>query len=101
MSYIYILVWSMVIDFTSVAGLLTAKVCSDHFENAVVVEPEEWVTTPEGYTGSPRKELADKKRSHVSQYKATHVLKPFLIQTLLRWFPDLREECNKIGGQYV
>lgn len=85
--------------FFSVAGLLAAKVCSDHFENVVIVESEEWVTTPDGYTGSHRKELANKNRSHVAQYKAAHMFQPFLVATLAKWFPNFEEECDSMGGR--
>ncbi|GJJ12696.1 hypothetical protein Clacol_006940 [Clathrus columnatus] len=83
----------------SISGLLTAKVCSDHFENVTIVEAEEWVTKPKGYTGSHRKELADKKRSHVSQYTAIHSFQSLLIATILKWFPNLNEECEKVGAR--
>ncbi|GJJ10453.1 hypothetical protein Clacol_004679 [Clathrus columnatus] len=85
----------------SIAGLLTAKVCSDHFEDVIIVEAEEWVTTPESCAREPRKELFDKKRSHISQYKAAHNYQPLLVATLLKWFPNVKEEIQKLGGKLV
>lgn len=85
----------------SIAGLLVAKVCSDHFENVVTVESEEWVTTPDAYTGSHRKELANKKRSHVAQYNAAHMFQTFLVKTLAKWFPDFKKECERMGGRII
>lgn len=73
--------------------------CSDHFESVIIVEAEEWVATSEGYTRSHRKELADKKRSHVAQYNAAHLFQPFLAAALVKWFPNLKEECEKLGGR--
>ncbi len=35
-------------EVISVGGLLTARVCQDHFERVIIVEPEAWVSTEEG-----------------------------------------------------
>ncbi|KIY62532.1 hypothetical protein CYLTODRAFT_458908 [Cylindrobasidium torrendii FP15055 ss-10] len=32
----------------SVGGLFAARVCSDHFERVVIIEPESWLTTEDG-----------------------------------------------------
>ena len=41
---------TVVIAGGSVAGLATARMCTDHFENVIVVEPETWLHTEEGVT---------------------------------------------------
>ncbi|GJJ12723.1 hypothetical protein Clacol_006967 [Clathrus columnatus] len=65
-----------------------------------MVESEEWVTSPDSYN-KPKEEILKQKRSHVSQYRATHMQLPLLIATLLKWFPNLGEESEKLGGRLV
>ncbi|GJJ12742.1 hypothetical protein Clacol_006987 [Clathrus columnatus] len=92
---------TVVICGGSISGLLAARVCSDHFQDVVMVEAEDWITTPSGYIGSHRKELAPHKRSHVAQYKAAHIYQPFLVTALLRWFPNFIGECQRLGGRVL
>ncbi|KAJ7169345.1 hypothetical protein C8R43DRAFT_1060176 [Mycena crocata] len=75
----------------SVAGLLTARVCHDHFEKVLVIEAEAWVASEEG-----RKVRGwDQKmpRSRVLQYKSLHACQCFLFAGLQRMFPGFAEEC--------
>jgi hypothetical protein len=54
----------------SVAGLLTARVCHDHFERVLIVEAEAWVASEEGrkMDGWNQKLV----RSRVAQYASLH-----------------------------
>ena len=67
----------------SIGGLLTARVCADHFERVVVVEPEAWTFTDEA-RDPPRDIVRDvekdstkyrtvqSSRSRVYQYGSIH-----------------------------
>lgn len=66
------------IHYTSIAGLWSALIAADHFENVLIIEPEAWVFTEEGTSNT-----YDEKgvyiensevypRSRVAQYKAHH-----------------------------
>lgn len=61
---------TVVIAGASFAGLWTACVCSDHFEDVVVIEPDAWVCTDEG-TKTPVK-VPSSRRAHVAQYNSLH-----------------------------
>ena len=62
----------------SIAGLWAARVCADHFENVIVVEPEEWTTTEEAgrgrydENGERRAGCSDHLRTRVYQYNSVH-----------------------------
>lgn len=63
--------------YYSIAGLLAARVCADHFEDVVIVESESWLATEEGRTGpynqSGEKTFeADHVRARVMQHKAVN-----------------------------
>ncbi|KZV87020.1 hypothetical protein EXIGLDRAFT_724163 [Exidia glandulosa HHB12029] len=84
----------------SLAGLMTARVCSDHFERVIVVEPEAWALSDaarEGplTTGTRTVETergvsyttATHKRTRVYQYLGYHVYQAFLTLFLRALFP--------------
>jgi hypothetical protein len=52
----------------SIAGLMTARVCHDHFERVVVVEPEAWLATSEGW--DPAQQPQKSKRTRIMQYQS-------------------------------
>ena len=64
--------------FCSIAGLWTARICANHFDDVLVIEPESWLGTSEGRTnvydenGTPMKEHRVHTRSRVPQYNAIH-----------------------------
>lgn len=61
---------TVIVAGASYAGLWTACVCSDHFEDVVVIEPDAWVCTEEG-TKTPV-QIPDSKRAHIAQYNSLH-----------------------------
>ncbi|KAF8577661.1 hypothetical protein K439DRAFT_1396445 [Ramaria rubella] len=89
----------------SLGGLFSARVCSDHFENVVIVEPEEWLATPEGYIDRHRERTSDglpaQKRSRVPQYTANHTFQPFAVFALRKWFPKYDLEVKKTNGRFA
>ena len=86
----------------SIAGLLSARICSDHFEQVIIVEPEEWVTTAEGLDNGHRTErspLDSHKRARVPQYASLHGFQPFLTMAHRKLFPNYDLEVAKAGGR--
>ncbi|KAJ7932282.1 hypothetical protein B0H13DRAFT_2518783 [Mycena leptocephala] len=75
----------------SIAGLLTARVCHDHFERVLIVEAEAWVASEEGrkMDGWNQKLV----RSRVAQYASLHAFQSFLFEGLKILFPKIENEC--------
>lgn len=95
----------------SIAGLLSARVCSDHFERVLIVDPEEWLSTADGMVDRHR-ELVDgqaivtslsppQKRSRVFQYTFMHGYQMFLPNALQRMFKNFESEVKSSGGRCV
>ncbi|EJD37355.1 hypothetical protein AURDEDRAFT_188108 [Auricularia subglabra TFB-10046 SS5] len=92
----------------SVAGLFAARICSDHFERVIVVEPEAWTHTVEARApprfdtrevqgnGSPYNTI-NHKRSRVYQYTAVHLYQVLLLRFARRLFPRFDEEVKDWG----
>ncbi|KAJ7171764.1 hypothetical protein C8R43DRAFT_979363 [Mycena crocata] len=76
----------------SIAGLLTARVCHDHFERVLVIEAEAWVASEEGrkVDGWDRK----LPRSRVLQYASLQGCQSFLYTGLRSLFPNIESECQ-------
>lgn len=90
-----------VVSGGSISGLLAARVCADHFEDVIMVEAENWVTTSSGHAGSHRQNPTPHRRTHVAQYNAAHIYQPLLVMSLLRWFPNFVDEIQKMGGRVL
>ncbi|KAH7101153.1 hypothetical protein BKA62DRAFT_704391 [Auriculariales sp. MPI-PUGE-AT-0066] len=94
----------------SIGGLLTARVCADHFDRVVVIEPEGWALSDEarhgrGYTGTREVHGDDgtyttvtHKRSRIWQYTTFHGYQLILINMLRKLYPnfDVRAEEQAI-----
>ncbi|KAL5489740.1 hypothetical protein ACEPAI_4572 [Sanghuangporus weigelae] len=89
----------------SIAGLWTARICADHFEDVVIVEPEGWLSTSDGCT-----DIFDEKgiriggrglrqRTRVPQYRAQHVFQPIAFVALKQLFPDFEDEIRRVDGR--
>ncbi|KAJ6454306.1 hypothetical protein C8R47DRAFT_1167414 [Mycena vitilis] len=77
----------------SIAGLLAARVCHDHFERIIIVEAEAWVASEEGRkTDGWNQKLS---RSRVVQYASLHGSQACLLPGLKSLFPDLENECRR------
>ena len=48
------------------SGILAARVCHDHFERVVIIEPEEWLSTKEGRLTAAWTQTS--QRSRIIQY---------------------------------
>ncbi|KAG8993375.1 hypothetical protein FRB93_001988 [Tulasnella sp. JGI-2019a] len=89
----------------SVAGLLTAAVCAQHFENVLVIEPEGSVEEL-GMDIPKDKETrmmenglttAIPLRKRVVQYLTLHVFLPIVLLGLRQLFPELQKELDYFG----
>lgn len=60
----------------SIAGLWAARVCLDHFDEVIIIEPEAWLATEQGITAIINQDGEYKgnrhDRSRVLQYNAGH-----------------------------
>ena len=54
------------IPIHSIAGLAAARVCHDHFERVIIIEPEGWLSTEEGWTDNVLE--LKKKRARILQW---------------------------------
>lgn len=60
------------------AGLWTARICADHFEEVLIIEPEEWLDSEEGVSpiydqsGVYIESRRTSTRTRVEQYTAAH-----------------------------
>ncbi|KZV89556.1 hypothetical protein EXIGLDRAFT_751119 [Exidia glandulosa HHB12029] len=93
----------------SIAGLLTARVLSDHFDRVVVIEPEAWALSNEaadGVTTTGTCTVAAEggsyatlthKRTRVYQYTAMHAYQVLLGRVLRKLFPGFDELARGRG----
>ncbi|KIY46405.1 hypothetical protein FISHEDRAFT_60376 [Fistulina hepatica ATCC 64428] len=78
----------------SIAGLLTARVCHDFFENVIIVEPEAWLATPDG---SLQTIQTGRTRSRVMQYSSLHATMPLYLYCLDALVPGSDQEFIRSG----
>ncbi|KAF8806731.1 hypothetical protein BYT27DRAFT_6607012 [Phlegmacium glaucopus] len=76
----------------SISGLITARVCHDHFERVLIVEPEAWLFTDDGM---PTQAWTQKnKRTRVMQYRSGQgPIQRMGFLGLKRLFPSFEKEC--------
>ncbi|KAL5526452.1 hypothetical protein ACEPAF_8175 [Sanghuangporus sanghuang] len=88
----------------SIAGLWSALIASDHFENVLIIEPETWVLTEEGMSntydekGIYIKNSREHVRSRVAQYNAHHAFHPIALEALSKYFPNVGDEFIKANA---
>ncbi|KAF8497277.1 hypothetical protein JB92DRAFT_2987843 [Gautieria morchelliformis] len=85
----------------SIAGLLSARVCADHFESVVMVEPEESVTRPDDHHHDEKSSSVVQKRSRVPQYTSYHAYQAFMTLAVRKLFPNFDHEVVKAGARVV
>ncbi|KAH7104216.1 hypothetical protein BKA62DRAFT_615198 [Auriculariales sp. MPI-PUGE-AT-0066] len=102
---------TVVICGGSLTGLMCARVCSDHFERIIVVEPETWSLSPEaciesGVTGL--REISKDgvmyncmahKRSRVFQHTFGHAYQAFVLLALRKLFRNFDERALARGAK--
>ncbi|KAF7422979.1 hypothetical protein PC9H_011143 [Pleurotus ostreatus] len=68
------------------AGLMTARICADHFQNVVIVDPE---------IKKAGREFAKKR---VAQYDSLHAYLTFMVDGLRRLWPNFDTMIKEAGG---
>ncbi|KAK0489401.1 hypothetical protein IW261DRAFT_1390954 [Armillaria novae-zelandiae] len=76
----------------SIAGLVAARVCHDHFEDVVIVEPETWLSSQDAKRTDVWNQ--ENKRTRVMQYGLFHSFLASGYMSCARLFPNLAEECK-------
>ena len=77
-SFLFLPFFSLNVDHLSIAGLWTARICADHFDEVLIVEPEEGLQAQENCNpvydekGDYNNAAGSLHRSRVSQYQAAH-----------------------------
>ncbi|KIJ53312.1 hypothetical protein M422DRAFT_242457 [Sphaerobolus stellatus SS14] len=89
----------------SLAGLLAARVCADHFEEVLIIEREGWLATDAGIQTDHRKNVSGNSyrnaRKRVMQWPNLHAYQAMVLRTLQALFPNFQERLETIGGRYV
>jgi len=89
----------------SIAGLWSARICADHFEDVVIVEPEAWLATDDALSplydknGDEIKGAAKFSRTRVIQYNGFHYLQFFTLTALRHIFPTFDNELHNRDGR--
>ncbi|PBK60674.1 hypothetical protein ARMSODRAFT_897726 [Armillaria solidipes] len=76
----------------SIAGLVAARVCHDHFEDVVIIEPETWLSSQDAKRTDAWNQ--ENKRTRIMQYRSLHSLLAIGYMSLAQLFPNLAEECK-------
>ncbi|PBK68972.1 hypothetical protein ARMSODRAFT_1038406 [Armillaria solidipes] len=72
----------------SIAGLVAARVCHDHFEDVVIIEPEMWLSSQDAKRTDAWNQ--ENKRTRIMQYAFLAIG----YMSLARLFLNLAEECK-------
>ncbi|KAK0188415.1 hypothetical protein F5146DRAFT_1139933 [Armillaria mellea] len=77
----------------SLAGLFTARVCHDHFDEVVIVEPEVWADRPDAKRQDAWNQ--ENTRSRIMQYESLHgPIQRFAFMALCNLFTNFTKECQ-------
>ncbi|KAK0489411.1 hypothetical protein IW261DRAFT_413502 [Armillaria novae-zelandiae] len=76
----------------SISGLLTARVCHDHFENVLIVEPEGWLNSDDAKRVDSWNQ--ENVRSRVMQYDSLQGVQVFAYSGFCKLFPGFENECK-------
>ncbi|KAK0501776.1 hypothetical protein EDD18DRAFT_1144312 [Armillaria luteobubalina] len=84
----------------SLAGLFTARVCHDHFDEVIVVEPEVWADQPDAQRHDVWNQ--ENTRSRIMQYESLHgPIQRFAFMALCNLFTGFAKECEASNILYV
>ncbi|KAJ6456152.1 hypothetical protein C8R45DRAFT_1035091 [Mycena sanguinolenta] len=70
----------------SIAGIITARICADHFERVVLIDPEI--------------EDSEKPKTRILQYNATHVFLSLFVEGARRLWSNFDAEMIAAGGRF-
>ncbi|KIJ35409.1 hypothetical protein M422DRAFT_262371 [Sphaerobolus stellatus SS14] len=88
---------------TSISGLLIARICSDHFENVTIIEPEEWLLTEERLNPNPDQifimKTISNPRARIPQWPAAQGFDASLTLVLEKLFgpEEVKNEVTEAG----
>ncbi|KAF4581576.1 hypothetical protein EYR40_009859 [Pleurotus pulmonarius] len=75
----------------SIAGLISARVCADHFQNIIIIDPTDHQIAKTGQ---------DMTKKRVAQYDSLHVYLTFMVDGLRRLWPNLEASIEQAGGLF-
>lgn len=100
--------YSLLISVSSISGLLTARVCSDHFTDVLIIDPELSEverTKPSAriaqYDSLHGKIFLDLRTSPSNIYGYLPGYLTFVYEGMRRLWPNFERELVKAGGKYV
>ncbi|KAJ7606969.1 hypothetical protein DFH06DRAFT_1486686 [Mycena polygramma] len=70
----------------SIAGMMTARICADHFERVILIDPEI--------------EDAEKSKTRILQFKAAHGFLALFVDGARRLWPEFDTEMEAAGGRF-
>ncbi|KAJ7691856.1 hypothetical protein B0H16DRAFT_1486638 [Mycena metata] len=73
------------ISWHSITGMVTARICADHFERVIIIDPE--------------LEDAEKPRTRIMQYHAAHVILTIFADGTRRLWREFDAEMKTVGGR--
>ncbi|KAK0239353.1 hypothetical protein EDD85DRAFT_936439 [Armillaria nabsnona] len=79
----------------SIGGLIAARVCHDHFDDVLIVEPETWLNSPDAMRVDPWNQ--ESNRSRIVQYNSLHLLLAIGYKALSKLFPNIEEQSKASG----
>jgi hypothetical protein len=92
--------WLTFRAFTSAAGLYTARVCADHFENVVIIDPDNETLLREASSSPERPENQKETwnpRPRVYQTRSIHGTQVPQMLGLERLFPGFKAKLKARG----
>ncbi|KAJ7102596.1 hypothetical protein B0H15DRAFT_340077 [Mycena belliarum] len=69
----------------SVAGIVTARICADHFERVVIIDPEI--------------QDSEKPKTRIAQYNAVHIFLSLFVDGVWKLWPNLEAEVEAAGSR--
>ncbi|KAK0501771.1 hypothetical protein EDD18DRAFT_1431988 [Armillaria luteobubalina] len=79
----------------SIAGLIAARACHDHFEEVVIVEPEARLSSQDAKRTDVWNQ--ENKRTRIMQYDSIHSFLAAGYMSLTKLFLNLAEECKSLS----
>ncbi|KAF7367483.1 hypothetical protein MSAN_00811200 [Mycena sanguinolenta] len=70
----------------TIAGIITARICADHFERVIIIDPE--IEDPE------------KPKTRILQYNASHVFLSLFVEGARRLWSNFDAEMIAVGGRF-
>ncbi|EGN92006.1 hypothetical protein SERLA73DRAFT_191747 [Serpula lacrymans var. lacrymans S7.3] len=79
----------------SIAGLLSARICHNHFKRVVIIEPEPWLASEQAQMVEGWKQ--QHKRSRIVQYHSVQAQQALNLKAYRAMFPHFDEQAKASG----